>query len=72
MADGATLKEGWFERPLASSHRICIVVVPVRFLEAVSFFQSNRSWSPQKKTKFLYKSSPGFEPTTFLIHDLSN
>ena len=29
------------------------------------------SLTPQKKNEVLYKSSPGFEPTTFLIHDLS-
>ena len=32
---------------------------------------SNRS-TPQKKTNFLYQSSSGFEPTTFLIHDLES
>ena len=40
---------------------------------AISFFQSMCPPPPrQKKKKFIYKSSPGFEPTTFLIHDLSN
>ena len=62
------LKEGWYERPLASSFIALLSFQFEFFLEAVSFFQS---MYPQKKTRS-YISSPGFEPTIFLIHDLEN
>ena len=71
------VEEGWFKPPLASFAIVSsspdlrsrsspdfiygLVAVPVHGLVAVS------KLNLQKKTNVLYKPSPGFEPTTFLI-----
>ena len=67
------IEEGWFERSLASFQSHCCRSSSMK--SGVSNFSwskspFNRCMSLQKITKHLYKTSPGFEPTTFLIHDL--
>ena len=62
----APLEEGWFERLLCSSKN-CRPQIIWSFHSILPFNPS----TPQKKNEVLYNSSPGFEPTTFLIHDLS-
>ena len=59
LVDGAMLEEGWFERPLVPRK-----IADRRSHSILSFDPS----TPQKKRRF---PSPGFEPTTVLIHDLS-
>ena len=59
----APLEEGWFERLLCSKN--CRSQIIWSFHSVLPFNPST-----QKKNEVLYKSSPGFEPTTFLIHDL--
>ena len=58
------IEEDWFERPLASSSSHSFQFVSRSSL----LFSIDVS---AKENEILYKSSPGFEPTTFLIHDLS-
>ena len=68
------IEEGWFELPLASFQSHCCRSSSIK--SGVSNFSWSKSpffnhcMSLQKKTKHLYKTSPRFEPTTFLIHDL--
>ena len=62
MVDGATRRRLIRTTSCFASLFIALLLCPL----AVSFFQSMYP-PPQKKTKILYKSSPGFEPTTFLI-----
>ena len=49
--------QDWFERPL----------VPRRIANSIEFFHSILQHHKRKTMTF---PSPGFEPTTFLIHDL--
>ena len=64
----APLEEGWFERPLASLHPIAC-----RFQQSWNIPVRSRSSllpidvSAKENEAILYKSSSGFEPTTFLI-----
>ena len=61
------VEEDWFEPPLAS-HRIVVISSSLR-RKSLSFLQLI---STKENETILYQSPPGFKPTTFLIHDLSN
>ena len=64
MVDGATRRRLIRTTPLFEELQIADhLILP---------FGPSINPSTQKKNKVLYKSSRGFEPTTFLIHDLRN
>ena len=60
------IEEGWFKRPLAT--RICLSFPAVHVLRSHSSLLS-KSIAKENES---YISFAGFEPTTFLIHDLEN
>ena len=62
MVDGATRRRLIRTTPLFEELQIADHLI-------LPFDPSIQSFA-QKKNKVLYKSSPGFEPTTFLIRDL--